>query len=282
MTGMAYNTAVFDELGVEYPDFNWTWDDFIDKVTELNDTMDSDSQWGVADLSGGQLQPTFRYFVRQNGKDLFNDDGELAFDEEDLIEWWSMWDDLRQAEVIPDPATGNEFDGAPLEGNMFVTGRTAITQIPANQIHLYQQQFDEGEIQMVRIPRKADGENGEYIEGAYLSIAEKSNHKKEAAMFIDFFVNAKESIELFKVEQGPPAGVEASEFVMDLIDPAQARAVEFIQETVAHGQPAPYAPTGINEVEQAYSDNAEAISYGQKTVEQAAADFISIARSILQ
>ena len=57
---------------------------------------------------------------------------------------------------------------------MFVTGRTTITSLPANQINLYQEQFDEGEIRMVKIPTKAGAPNGEYIEGAYLSITEKS------------------------------------------------------------------------------------------------------------
>ena len=51
-------------------------------------------------------------------------------------------------------------------------------------------------------------------------------------MFIDFFVTSAKAAELFKVQQGPPAGVEMSELVMSLIDPAEARAVEFIQKTV--------------------------------------------------
>src|SRR5699024_10286606 len=35
MTGWIYNTAIFDELGVDYPDFDWTWDEFKAKVREL-------------------------------------------------------------------------------------------------------------------------------------------------------------------------------------------------------------------------------------------------------
>ncbi|ADU29611.1 ABC transporter substrate-binding protein [Evansella cellulosilytica] len=282
MPGWAYNTAQFDELGVDYPDLNWTWDDFVETVHALNDAMGSDDHWGVQDMSGGQLQPNFRYFVRQRGNDLFDDEGKLAFDEDDVREWWTMWDDLRQAGAIPDAATGNEFEGAPLEANMFVTGRTALVQIPANQLYLYQQQFDDGELRMVRMPHIEGGANGEYIEGAYLSIAERSDHPEEAAMFIDFFVNAEESIELFKVEQGPPAGTQASQIVQDLIDPAQARAVEFIQEALPYGESAPYAPTGVSEVEQAFSDNAEAIAFGQKSVDQAVEDFMNVARNVFQ
>ncbi len=280
MPGYAYNTALFDELGVEYPDLNWTWDEFQAKLIEVSEKL-PDGKYAISDLSGGQLQPNLRYFLRQKGKDLFTEDGKLAFEKEDLVEWWTMWDELRKKGVIPDAATGVEYENAPLEQNMFVTGLTAITQIPANQIYLYQQQFSEGEIRMVRFPSRAGGENGEYIEGAYLSVTEKSKHPKEAALFINFFVTNEKSLEVFKVEQGSPASSKMSEFVKPLLDPAQARAVEFIQITVPYGRPAPYAPLGVNEVEQAYKDNATAIAFGQISIEEAAENFMKTAESVL-
>ncbi|MCM3408648.1 ABC transporter substrate-binding protein [Metabacillus litoralis] len=281
MSGWVYNTALFDKLGVEYPNMDWTWEDFQEKVKEIHKASNGEI-WGSADMSGGQLQPNLRYFLRQKGKDLFDDEGKIAFTKEDVIEWWTMWDNLRKEEAIPDAATSTEYEGAPLEQNLFVTGKTAIQQLPANQIYLYQQQFNEGEIQIVRMPHIDGGENGEYIEGAYLSITEKSEHPEEAAMFIDFFVNAEKALELFKVEQGAPGSTEMQEFVKPLLDPAQQRAVEFIQKTVEYGEPAPYAPLGVNEVEQAFKDNASAISFGQKTVAEAAEDFMNTAEGILK
>ncbi|MCM3160064.1 ABC transporter substrate-binding protein [Metabacillus litoralis] len=281
MSGWVYNTALFDKLGVEYPNMDWTWEDFQEKVKEIHKASNGEI-WGSADMSGGQLQPNLRYFLRQKGKDLFDDEGKIAFTKEDVIEWWTMWDNLRKEGAIPDAATSTEYEGAPLEQNLFVTGKTAIQQLPANQIYLYQQQFNEGEIQIVRMPHIDGGENGEYIEGAYLSITEKSEHPEEAAMFIDFFVNAEKALELFKVEQGAPGSTEMQEFVKPLLDPAQQRAVEFIQKTVEYGEPAPYAPLGVNEVEQAFKDNASAISFGQKTVAEAAEDFMNTAEGILK
>ncbi|MFV2047598.1 ABC transporter substrate-binding protein [Metabacillus sp. YM-086] len=281
MSGWVYNTALFDKLGVEYPNMDWTWDDFQEKVKEIHKASNGEI-WGSADMSGGQLQPNLRYFLRQKGKDLFDDEGKIAFTKEDVVEWWTMWDNLRKEGAIPDAATSTEYEGAPLEQNLFVTGKTAIQQLPANQIYLYQQQFNEGEIQIVRMPHIDGGQNGEYIEGAYLSITEKSEHPEEAAMFIDFFVNAEKALELFKVEQGAPGSTKMQEFVKPLLDPAQQRAVEFIQEAVEYGEPAPYAPLGVNEVEQAFKDNASAISFGQKTVEEAAEDFMNTAEGILK
>jgi multiple sugar transport system substrate-binding protein len=282
MPGWAYNTALLDELGVEYPDMDWTWDDFIAKVIEIKEKSGSKNIWGAPDGGGGQPQPNFRYFLRQNGQDLYTEDGKLGFTKDKLVEWWTMWDGLRQKGAIPDATTGTEYENAPLEQNMFVKGLTAITQIPANQIYLYQQQFQSGEIRMVRMPRKEGGENGEYIEGAYLSITKKSKHPKEAALFINFFINSEKSLELFKVEQGSPASTKMSEFVKPLLDPAQQRAVSFIQETLQYAQPSVYAPLGAAEVEQAFKDNATAIAFGQKSVEEAAESFIKTAEEVLK
>lgn len=282
MPGWVYNTALFDELGVDYPQMNWTYDDFMAKVKELREKGMEKGIWGSPDMGSGQLQPDFRYFLRQNGQDLFTEEGKLGFERDTLVAWWSMWDELRQADAIPDATTNTEYENMPLEQSMFVTGRTAMHRIPANQIYLYQQQFESGEIQIVGLPVLDGGEDGEYIEGAYLSVTERSRHPEEAALFIDFFVNSERSLELFKVEQGSPASTKMSEFVMPLLEPAQQRAVTFIQETLPKAHPAVYAPLGVQEVEAAYKDNATRIAFGQLSVEEAADAFIAAAEAVLK
>ena len=277
MSGYAYNPALFDELGVPYPKANWTWEDFENTLAQLKDK----GMWGTADMSGGQLQPNFRYFARQNGQDLFTEDGKLGFDKEVLLKWWEMWDDFRKNGEIPDAETGTEYENAPLEQNLFTTGKTALYQIPANQLYLYQQQFEDGELELARMPGMKDGEAGEYIEGAYLSITEKSKHPKEAAQFINFFINEEKSLELFKVEQGSPGSTKMAEYVKPLLEPVQTKSVEFIQEALQDAHSAPYAPLGVNEVEQVFDDNATAISFGKISVEEAADNFMKQAADIL-
>ncbi|MEH7492833.1 ABC transporter substrate-binding protein [Neobacillus niacini] len=278
MSGLVYNKKLFDDLGVEYPKQGWTYDDFTAKVKELK----AKGIWGVQDFSGGQLQPNFRYFARSNGEDLFTEDGKLGFEKETLVKWWTMWDELRKAEAIPDAATGTEYESAPLEQNLFVTGKTAIHQIPANQLYLYQQQFKDGELEMVSMPTLDGGKQGEYIEGAYLSITEKSKHPKEAAQFINFFVNEEKALELFKVEQGSPGSTKMADFVKPLLEPAQTKAVEFIQSAVNNASTAPYSPAGVTELEAAFKDSASAISFGKMSVKEAADQFMKQAEGILK
>jgi len=281
MTGYIYNSATIEELGVEPPAFDWTWDDFKSKTLEIQEAIGDQDMFAVGDGSGGTFNNLFRYFVRERGKDLYTDDGQIGFEKQDVIDWWTMWDELRKAGAVPDAETGAEYENVPLEQNMFTTGRTVLTTIPVNQMHLYQAQFDQGEIEAVRIPTTAGGENGEFIEGAYLSIPAKSKHPEEAATFINYFVNAEEALKIFKVEQGSPGSTKMVEVVKPLLEPAQQKALDFIGKTVEVAERAPYAPVGGSEVDTLFKDSASAISFGQMSIEEAADKFWTGANDIL-
>jgi multiple sugar transport system substrate-binding protein len=277
MTGFVYNADLFNKLGVPLPADNWTWDDFAKTALALK----AKGITGSADMSGGSLQPQFRYFLRQNGQDLFTEDNKgLGFDKETLVKWWTYWSDLRKKGGVPDAATTTEFQSAPLEQSMFVTKKVAMQQIPANQLYLYQQQVKDGTLKMAKMPT-LDGKKGEYIEGAYLSVSAKSQHPKEAAEFINFFVNSEKALGIFKVEQGSPGSTKMADFVKPLLQPAQKDAVDFIQSTLKDATTAPYPPKGVGQVEQAYKDAANAVAFGKMTPEKAAEKFMSDAKSIL-
>ncbi|MED4227715.1 sugar ABC transporter substrate-binding protein [Neobacillus cucumis] len=278
MTGFVYNPSLFDKLGVAQPAADWTWDDFAKTALALK----AKGITGSADMGGGALQPQFRYFLRQNGQDLFTEDGKkLAFDKETLVKWWSYWDDLRKKGGVPTAETSTEYQNAPLEQSLFVTGKIAMQQIPANQLYLYQQQIKDGQLKMAKMPALAGGKRGEYIEGAYLSVSAKSKHPKEAAEFINFFVNSEKSLKLFKVEQGSPGSTKMADYVKPLLEPAQKDAVDFIQETLKVAKPAAYPPMGIAQIEQAYKDDYNAISFGKMSVKDAADKFMNEAKTIL-
>ncbi|WP_077624701.1 ABC transporter substrate-binding protein [Sediminibacillus massiliensis] len=281
MSGQAFNTATFDELGVDYPDMDWTWEEFMAKAQELTEAKNEEGFWGASDQSRN-FSPTFKYFVRQRGNTLFTEDGQLGFERQDAIDWFSMWDTLRQNGAIPDAATSVEFFEAPLEQSLIVTGRVGITGIPANQIHLYQEQFDNGEVRMVRQPTLEGGQTGEFIEGAYFSITEESEHPKEAAMFIDYFVNAEESMKVFKLEQGSPGSTEMVEVVKPLLNPAQQRTLDYLSETLEIAEKATYPPKGMAEVESAFLAAADSIAFGEVSIEEGVDRFMEEAENVLK
>ena len=287
MTGWSYNTAVFDELGLDYPDFDWTRDDFVETATAVAEGFREhgygDGYFGASDGSG-DLTP-FQYWVRQEGGELFTEEGQLGFDREMMIGFFEFWEQLREDGVIPDAETIAEQEGLPPEQSLYAQGRVGIHQHPFNQITHFEPHLDGGEAHLLRHPTLPGGEIGEFIEGAYLAISSDSEHPEAAARFISFFTNTEEAAEIFMTEQGPPPATRMQELVAGLVGPMEARELEGIQRTLAiadGGSPAPFDPPERPEIQAAFEDAGEAIRFGQLSVEAAVDRFFDEAEMILQ
>lgn len=276
MTGTTYNSGMFDELGIDYPDMNWTWDDFVNKAIELNDALNSDEHWGAADSSNSFTG--FQYFARQRGNDIFTEEGTIGFDEEDMIDWLTMWQQLRDAEAVPDAATATEFEGGQ-ENSLLGNNRIAMMLSPSNQKKIYQIYAD-GELREVRVPTLEGGKDGEFIEGAYLSVSATSAHPQEAAMFIEFWINAEEAVDIFGIEQGILGSTEMNEYVRPQLAPEAQAEMDFTSLAIEHATPTPVRPATGAQVETAFGDAADSVSYGQSSIEKAVDNFFSEAERI--
>jgi len=75
---LIYNTQLFDEAGLEYPNENWTWDDFRAAAKALTDP--SKNQYGYGYSVSGQEETTWQFWPHlwQNGGSILSDDGKTA------------------------------------------------------------------------------------------------------------------------------------------------------------------------------------------------------------
>lgn len=282
-TGMFYNTAVFDKLGVEYPKMDWTWEDFAKKVVEVKKAADAKGMkmWGAGDDSGSLVAP-FHYWVRSNGQTLFTEDGKIGFTQDVVESWFTFWKNLRDQGAVPDAATVVEYSKLPLEQSLFATQKDAIATVPANQIWLYQNQVkDGGTINIVRIPHLDGKANGEYVEGSFLSITSKTKQPEVAAKFISFFINNTDAQKTFKLEQGVPPTTSALDAISNDLTPPQKRTTEFVSTTLKIAGNAPYAPTGVSEIRSRFSEIAQAVAYGKSTPKQGAQEVIKMCNDVL-
>ncbi len=280
--GTFYNRAIFDELGVEYPDFRWTWDQYRETLTALREANDSPDFFPAGDNSGGESR--LIVYLTQRGKAMFTEDGQIGFDVDDITAWFEMFADFREARLIPDGATSQEFSGVPLEQSMFVRGMTAITDAPFNQLTLFQGAVPEGEeLGLAMFPRIAGGNVGEELGASFLAVASTSRHPEVAARFINFFVNDEEAVSIFRLEQGALGSTASNEVIAPLLSPVERRLLDGIQRAAENDDIGEHAlpPAGAAEVYQALSDSAQAVQFGQLTPRAAAERFVSRARSIL-
>lgn len=285
-TNLAANTTLAEKYGATLPAYNedWTWNEYAEEAKKFADNVkaagDSDIYFSN-DLM--QQYNTFRYMARQAGGDLYTVDGAIDFTEETVVEWFTFWNDLRKYGAVPDAATSSEDGGVALEQKVFTLGKSAITSIPANQLHLYQDQMVDSQLICLRNPTGNKGERGEYIEGAHFAVSNTIDdaHKEAAAKLINFFVNTEESLELFKMEQGVPANTEMGEFIKPLLDETMTIEIDFVNATMEVAGQGTYAPKGATEIDTAFKEAAATVQFEQSTPEDAAKTFMAQAQSII-
>jgi multiple sugar transport system substrate-binding protein len=282
------NTTMMKELGIDTPDFNWTWDDVKtigSKVRAALDAAGKKNVWFMDDnATNYQL---FRYWVRQNGKgrEIYTSDGDLGCTEEEVATWYAYWNDLRSANIIPDAATSVEYAKATLENHLFAQRKIAIRFVPANQYKQYALAMPDAEIALIRNPSKADGVNGEYVEGAHFAVSSKTTSEKKlaAAKLINFWVNDEDSMKLFGMDQGVPANTDMAEFIKPNLDEYQSKVMEYVNKIaeLSLGETT-YPPAGASEIDALFRSVAEKTMFGASTPEEAAAEFVKGAKEIIE
>jgi multiple sugar transport system substrate-binding protein len=102
-----YNPTVWDAAGAPPPGDDFTWDD----LKAAGEQIRAASGGATAALSdpGGAIA-WFGTWLRQNGKMLFTEDGDLGFEEGDLVEWWELMAELRESGATTDAQTTSTID----------------------------------------------------------------------------------------------------------------------------------------------------------------------------
>lgn len=283
MIAFAYNPDALSKAGISKISDDWTWDDFIEISEELKDA-------GIEDAAS--IDPTsdtnlFNYWVRQHGEELFNEEGTaLGYEDDQLLaDYLSMCKEMMDEDLMPTPDEYEQISTLGLEASPVVTGEAAITQNWNNYSTLVSASNDN--IQLVAPPTIGDDdEQGLWLKpGMFFSVSETSEHKEEAAEFINWFVNSEEANEIIMAERGTPVSSEIRQYLIDSGEMTQQQTdmFEYIDSTaeITGETPAP-DPTGMSEINKLFKDIGNTVFYGQQSAEEAAASFRTQANDILE
>lgn len=278
VSGTFLNTGIFERAGVELPSFDWTWDEFIDKTKELQAKLPND-MWASADYSMDEYE--FRAFFLSRGKDMYTTDGQLGFEKQDMIDWLTIWESLRQAGVLPPPEVQAEYPAEIPEQGMFGLGKVAMLMRPQNQFNANQIVMEDN-IDIVRIPTGTDRNLGQDLDGTHISIYAKTEHPKESALLIDYLLNDPDAAQILKLEYGPRGNPSINSIVKPSLTEPETEAVDFFEKVadIAHTPNLP--PAGNAEIVSAFKLAGEQVAFKQKTIEQAVNDFFAEADKVLK
>lgn len=267
---MMYNPDLFAQVGVD-PTEGLTWEEYDQAIVDITDQSD---RYGGTDYTG--VFYVLQLKLRQEGKDMFTEDGQLGFTEEELVEVWDSVSDLRSEGKFVPPSDTVAIDPVSALGGDLVASELSWD----NFLTRYVDETD-GPVAIAPIPTNESGELGLYLKPSMLmSASANTEHPEEAAKLIDWFVNSEEVGQIMGANRGLPATQGQRDAAqLEGVD-AEVQAYEdAIAEQLAPPPPAP--PAGAGTLEAEFIRLNEEINYGELSVEDAAAQFMAEAASTL-
>jgi multiple sugar transport system substrate-binding protein len=204
-----YNKRIFDELGVEYPQEGWTWEDMLEKAQALTQDTDGD---GRNDIWGMQLTANwttgFEYWIAAAGGRLISPDGtEFVgyMDSPEAIEAVQFFSDLYNVyQVAPAPADYALWAGGNAE---FDNGTAAMRVFGRWPLAGYQ---DNPNLDLGVVGMPAGEEEANILFWGGFGIFSGSEHPEAAWRFLRYYVGEQGS-QVWKDWAIPPVASVADE-----------------------------------------------------------------------
>jgi len=274
---MVVNEDAFESAGVELPGRMTTYDDLM----AMGEAFSSKGEMKLLQ-DGSGAEPILENWLRQRGKALYTAEGAIAFEESDIVDWFTLWANLRAAGVIVSPED-QALDIGPLETKMLTLGKAAMVSANSNELVAYQQ-IAPYKINLTNFPRIApDAPGGHYRKPSmFFSVAATSTRKQEAAEFLSYFVNSAEAAAVLGVERGIPCSASVREALAPSLDAQSQMALNYVASLDdLLGELPPSPPASAGEVSSLLNTLSQEVAFGVKSAEQAGPELVSGALDIL-
>jgi multiple sugar transport system substrate-binding protein len=187
-----YNKDIFDEVGVEYPNENWTWDDFLAAAEELTIVEDTGRVERYAlGMEGGKYQ----LWMGQNGAQIIDDvhnPSECLMDTPEAIEAIEFFAYMMNNNLAMRSASLNQAGG---DAAVFANGQVAMIIQNASRVSAFNEAGLNYDVSVVPIPE--GGQRSGTAVGAAWFMTSASQHKDEAWTFLSWLQSTEGGQELY-------------------------------------------------------------------------------------
>ncbi|MBU3112772.1 ABC transporter substrate-binding protein [Clostridium lacusfryxellense] len=274
---MTYNPDVVAKAGLEVPTSKWTWADFEKDMIQIKQKTGTYGQSKIDNIS------TYPYWVRQYGKTMYSADGtKLGYDNDKVfVDYVSMLKRLQDAKAMPNPDEWAQISAKGKEAEPVVTGQAGATLDWSNYAVIVSK--SNPNLKIVTPPYSETGTKALWNKPSmFFSVAKSSKNQKEAAKFINWFLNDPEANKVINAERGIPVSSKIRDSLKASLTAQQKDMFDYADITIANSTKAdPADPAGVAEVTKALTDTVNSFLYGKTTAEASAADFRTKANEIL-
>ncbi|MCP2635963.1 extracellular solute-binding protein [Microbacterium sp. HD4P20] len=267
------NDDLLAQAGIEAPEGGTSFEEFDEWMAEVTQATGG-AVYGGTDYT--QRIQTFELQLRAEGGNLYTDEGELGFTEDQLREYWESGAEIRDGVTVPQQRLE---ELSPLSG--FDSAVTASEMSWSNFLGGYLANSGASSISIIAPPLAEEGAKDLYRQaGLQMAIAENTEHPEAAAIFLDFVVNSPEAGEIFGTTLGFPASSSKLEgTTLEGVDKQVADYIESAADRIGDAPPIPVI--GYGSLEQAFWDLGKSIGLGAISVDDAVTQFFSEADVVL-
>ncbi|KAB8141651.1 extracellular solute-binding protein [Chloroflexia bacterium SDU3-3] len=275
-----YDPALFKAAGLEEPTADWTWSDLQRDAISIHQKL---GIYGVEDIYKLDM---FKLFLKEHGAWIYNERGTgLGYNNDAIAAtFFQSLIDLQKAGAIPSQDFDANHPVSSVEDSLMVKGQAAMLFIWSNQAVAVNNAVKDRQLALVQTPRVAGGSEGLYLKPAmFFSISAKTQHPKEAAMFIDFFLNSPEANTVLAAERGVPILPSVRKAIRSSLPPMQQQVFAYIGDVESVAAPInPPDPTAHTKVlSEVYNPLVNQLIRGEISAADAAALFRKQATALL-
>ena len=277
---LIYDTVLLDRAGVGALPDTFTWESFAQYTASIANAFGK-KVYGSSDASGDIS--VFEIWVRQRGKELYTVDGRLAFEVQDVEDWFNYWSQLRAsggcvpANIQAAASTASGPPNSPLAHGL------AIFALPhSNEFEAYQASAKH---KLDFFPIPTGPQAGLYFKPSQLlCIAATTPFVTQAANFIDFIINDPNGIKSFGIERGIPGTQKSQILLAPGLTVAQKQEVAFTNAISAGNTirvKEVLDPPHASKVATIFGDNAGHVSFKKSSITAGAQAFYVAAQKAL-
>lgn len=257
------NVDFFEQHGLEIHE-EWDYETLLEYGRQVNE--ENPDHYLLA-LVPAHMNSMFRHYMRQvTGGSVFNEDGSLAFERQQLVDFFELLRSLYDNNVVPPREEAELYvEGQDWELPVWAEGRAGMISDWVSFMPSYIE-FADFDLDVARFA-VADDAEVDAVEIRPVSVYSVKADATEAeisasAELINFLLNDPEAALVQGTQRGIPASKTAAQALIDEgeIPEVTSRAVE-LAERGSFPPPSPYLTNG--QIHDAYADAVERVAFGE-------------------
>ncbi len=277
-----YDVDFMTKRGITMPTKTWTWDGLAATAREAA-KAGGPGTWGMSD--GSSRYEVLEPWVRGRGKTFFNTTGDpvtLGFDKTDIGDFLDWWDKRREegSAISADMAT-EESKG--VQNSAFVKGLAPLMFTPSSEI-VGVRALMRAPCQAVPMPDQVNGpKKANFVRpNLFISSWTGTAYPKEAAKFINFWINDPDAVKVIGASRGVPPSPESADLVKATDPGGQRTPAEYVALIREIGSPMDsLTPKGGRDVYDLLKRTAQEVQFKRASVTQAVDNFFTQADALL-